>query len=175
MGFRAVQRDTQGGAKTIHTKRSCHKFESAAEVTAGSKLHVMCQQLFVSVLNLPRPDLADHSFGSRVTSQYLCNITVYVFWFLQQIKVKEIFFVLQIKALTLETFGPCLHKFFIPRRRWGVGRRMRFPRPPIPSLTTASGISKLNSFAEQAQSVIKDCQATRLDCKSVCGTISCST
>lgn len=52
---------------------------------------------------------------------------------------------------------------------------MRFPRPPIPSLTTAPGISKLNSFAEQAQSIIKDCQATLLDRKSVCGTIFRST
>lgn len=48
---------------------------------------------------------------------------------------------------------------------------MQLPRPLIPSLTSAPGISKLNSFAEQAQSIIKDCQATGLDCSSVCGPI----
>lgn len=52
-----------------------------------------------------------------------------------------------------------------------VGRGMQAPHPLIPSLTTASGISKLNSSAEQAQSIIKDCQATGLDCSSVCGSI----
>lgn len=47
------------------SSRSCCWIKAARHVIAA----------FVSVLNLPRPDLADHSFGSRMTSQYLCNIT----------------------------------------------------------------------------------------------------
>lgn len=153
-------------------------FASAAEVNAGSKLRVLRQQLFDPVLSLPRSDLTYHSFGSRGASKDLCNITVYIFWllafWLRRFRRKR-FSVVQIKALTREEFGPCFTKFLIPPGRWGVGGGMRFPRPPIPSLTTASGISKLNSFAEQAQSIIKDCQATPLDRKSVCGTIFHST
>lgn len=82
-------------------------------------------------------------------------------WLLAQIEVKEIFCPANQDSTTGKIW-PMLQS---------VGRGMQLPRPLIPSLTTASGISKLNSSAEQAQSIIKDCQATGLDCSSVCGTI----
>lgn len=84
-----------------------------------------------------------------------------IFWLLAQIEVKEIF--------CPENQDSNTGKIW-PMFQW-VGRGMQLPCPLIPSLATASGISKLNSFAEQAQSIIKDCQATGLDCSSVWGTI----
>lgn len=118
---------------------------------------------FDLILSLPRSDLEIDSFRSRVAAKYPCNITVYIFWLLQQIRAKKIFCP-ENQAPNIGTFWP---KFLIPPGRGEMGGEEC--SPPISSITTASGISKLNTFAEQAQSIIKDCQATLLDCKSVCG------
>lgn len=50
-----------------------------------------CHTFSDPVLNLPRSGITYHSFSSRISSKYLCNITVNIFWLLAQIKVKEIF------------------------------------------------------------------------------------
>lgn len=169
---------TQSSAERYPTGDSYNPYQKNPSTNLNHQPKVMLDQSCVSygssffdpILNLPRADSAHHSFGSRVDFQAQCIFSA----FYHRLRRKR-FSVLQIKALTLEKFGPCFSEFLIPQGRWEAGRGMRFPRPPIPSLTTASGISKLNSFAEQAQSIIKDCQATPLDCKSVSGTIFCGT